>query len=159
MKPRGLTCSCGRGYCLVELMLVLTLIGFCVGVGCISWLESLSRSEARGCAQSWQAAAAVGQVGVLWRGGRSEVSAGAEGVRVMHEPGCGGLALDGCVSVCPIAVNVSRWRVPDGAKVTFSGQIASPDSGGSLYFGGASGSYRVIVRPETGLTVRSWAYP
>ena len=157
MKPEPSVDLSHAGYCLIELMLVLALLGACVAVGAISWCGSLARGEARGLAQSWQAAAALGQVDVMWQGGRSEVLANTEGVGLTHDPGSSGLALAGCAPTSSIYTNIPRWRVPHGAKVVFGGHIASPDSGGSVCFGASAGCYRVTVRPETGLTIRSWA--
>lgn len=159
MKSTHVLLNRHLGYCLVELMLVLALIGIFVGAGVVACLGSVPRGEARGCAQSWQAAAALAQIGVMWQGGRSELTVGAQRVRVAHDSVIGGLALEGCVPMCSIDTNVSRWLLPEGVRVAFGGYAASPDSGGSVYFGKISGSYRVIVRPETGLTIRSWTSP
>jgi prepilin-type N-terminal cleavage/methylation domain-containing protein len=156
MKPQFSVDPRSAGYSLIELMLVLALLAACVGAGATWWCRGLVRGEARGCAQSWQAAAALGQVEVLWQGGRSEVSASAGGVGLTHDPGSSGLALEGWAPICAIDTNIARWRIVDGARVAFGGHIASPDSGGSVYFGAAAGCYRVIVRPESGLTIRGW---
>jgi prepilin-type N-terminal cleavage/methylation domain-containing protein len=156
MKSRQTSTLRSTGYSLIEVMLVVALLGACVGAGAVSWCSNSARAEARGCAHAWQAAATVGQVEVRWRGGRSEASAGAHGVALAHDPNGSGLALEGRAPVCVVETNVGRWRTPDGAEVAFGGLVASPDSGGSVYFGAGEGSYRVTIRPETGLTIRRW---
>ncbi|OFV81841.1 MAG: hypothetical protein A2W26_10385 [Acidobacteria bacterium RBG_16_64_8] len=156
MKPRRSVDPRNAGYSLIELLLVLTLLGAIVGAGAIPWGGGVARGEARGSAQSWQAAVALGQVAVMWDGGRSEVSATNAGVGLTHDRGFAGTTLDGRAPACAIDTNVVRWRIPTGAQVAFSGNLASPDGGGSVYFGASAGCYRVIVRPETGLTIRGW---
>jgi hypothetical protein len=144
------------GYCLVEALLVLVLAGVCLAVGAAFLSAGLLRQEARGAAQSWQAAGAWAQVGVLWQGGEAEVKFGRNNLAVSHDLGqCGG-DLGAFAPDTLVSTNVARWRASDGASVTFCGYLASPDSGGSLYFQGVGGAYRVAVRPESGLTARSW---
>jgi hypothetical protein len=55
----------------------------------------------------------------------------------------------------PATTNLTRWRDEGGVAVEFSGGLGSPDGGGSVYFDALAGSYRVVVRPESGLTIRT----
>ena len=148
--------STGRGYCLAELLVVLGVLSLCLGLGATSLAPSLDRQETRAVAQASQAAAAWAQVGVIWRGGACEVSMSDGGLTVTHDRGlCGGEFMTGARSVA-ISSNVSRWTTPGGISLRFLGGFACPDSGGSLYLQGLSGVCRVVVRPESGLTARSW---
>ncbi len=145
-----------RGYCLAELLVVLSVLGACVALGATSLAHSLDRQETRAVAQASQAAAAWAQVGVMWRGGACEVSVGQGVLTVTHDRDlCGGELTIVAPSVV-VSSNVSRWRTPAGISFRFLGGFACPDAGGSLYLQGVSGSYRVVVRPESGLTARSW---
>ena len=58
-----------RGHTLIELAVAVALLGVCTVAGIISLASGVGAQEARGAAQSWQAAAAWAQVGVLWHGG------------------------------------------------------------------------------------------
>ncbi len=58
-----------RGHTLIELTVVMALLGICMVAGVVSLASGVGTQEARGAAQSWQAAAAWAQVGVLWHGG------------------------------------------------------------------------------------------
>jgi Tfp pilus assembly protein FimT len=144
------------GYCLIELLLVLCLIGVCLAVGAASLSTGLVREQARGAAQSWQAGAAWAQLGVLWQGGKVEVTIGRTDLAVSHDLGLCGGNVGAAASHTPVSANVARWLTSEGARVTFCGYQASPDSGGSLFFHGAGGAYRIAIRPESGLTARSW---
>jgi prepilin-type N-terminal cleavage/methylation domain-containing protein len=145
------------GFSLVELLLVLTILG--VGLGAGSWALSgtLRSQEARGAAQSWQAAAAWAQVGVLWEGGAVRLSYDAGTLSLSHDYELCGGSLGRSAPAVAVDTNVGRWGDGEGAEVGFSGVLASPDGGGSLYFQALESAYRVIVRPESGLTARSLA--
>jgi Tfp pilus assembly protein FimT len=145
------------GNSLVELMLVLALLGVLVTLGASSLSAAVKRQEARGTAQTAQSATAWGQLGVVWQGGEAQVSLGRGGLSVSNESGrCGGdLGTLGTPSA--VTSNIFRWNVPGGVELRFLGSFASPDSGGSLYVESGGGAYRVIVRPGSGFTVRSWA--
>jgi hypothetical protein len=92
----------------------------------------------------------------VWQGGEAEVSFGRDDLAVSHDLGrCGGDL--GSLGPSSLArANVSRWNLPGGVGLRILGPFGSPDSGGSLYFEGVDGAYRVIVRPESGFTVRNW---
>ena len=157
MKPARAHYPNLRGYCLIELTVVLLLLGIVIVTGSASLSAALKRQEARGSAQSWQAAAACTQVGVLWQREGSGVRATSAGLHITQESTDRSVWSSGLTPVCPVDTNVDRWRIVEGAKVGFVGRLASPDSGGSLYFRALYGAYRVVVRPESGLTTRSWA--
>jgi prepilin-type N-terminal cleavage/methylation domain-containing protein len=144
-----------NGFSLIELIVVLTVLAVGLVVGSISVTAGLHAQEARGAAQSWQAVAAWAQMGVLWQGGSCEAEYSKGRLAVAHSYGlCGGAA--GTVApAVPVSSNVARWNDGDGSNVTFSGSGASPDGGGSLYFASGGCTYRVVVRPESGLTARS----
>jgi hypothetical protein len=144
------------GYCLVELLLVLALLG--VGVACATAFSAtgVCRQEARGAAQTWQAGAGWAQLGVLWQSGATELYLTSDGLSVSHDLGLCGGDLGALAPTATVTANVARWKTGDGVDVGFSGSLASPDSGGSLYFSAVGGAYRVVVRPESGLTARSW---
>ena len=146
--------SCG--YCLLELLLVLALLGICLAAGAVSLSSGLRRQEARGAAQTLQAAATWAQVGVLWQGGATDVGFASGDVAVSHDLGFSGGDLGAAAPATSVSTNVARWRASGGVRVGFSGYLASPDSAGSLYFEAIGGAYRVIVRAESGLTTRSW---
>ena len=118
--------------------------------------SGLRRQEARGAALSWQAAATWAQVGVLWQGGATDVSFALGEVSVSQDLGICGGDLGAAAPATSVSTNVARWRASGGVRVEFSGHLASPDSAGSLYFESVGGAYRVIVRAESGLTVRTW---
>jgi prepilin-type N-terminal cleavage/methylation domain-containing protein len=145
-----------NGYCLAELLIVLAILGICTAAGAASYSTGLRRQEARGAAQAWQAEAAWGQTGVLWQGGDTKVGFASGDLSVTHDLGLCGGNLGACAPASSVSANVPRWRTAAGAEVTFGGTLASPDSGGSLYFEALGGAYKVVVRPESGLTARSW---
>jgi type II secretory pathway pseudopilin PulG len=144
------------GYCLAELLVVLLLVGISLTIGATCIWRGLDRQQARGTAQSAQAAVAWAQLGVVWQGGEAEVSLGRSDIAVSHSLGrCGGnLGSLGPSSL--VTANVSRWNTLGGVALRILGHFASPDSGGSLYVDGGDGAYRVVIRPESGLTARSW---
>ncbi len=143
------------GFSLIELVVVIAVVGVCAGVGVIGGAQALRSREARAAAQSWQAAAAWAQTGLLWHGGRTELECDGHELAVRHDSGlCGGV-LNAAIPGVPLSGNVARWRAVSGWIVKFGGVLASPDSGGSLFFGEGDAAYRVVVRPESGLTARS----
>ena len=144
------------GSSLLELLLVVGILGVCLAAGRLPLADGLSRQEARGAAQDWQAAAAWAQVGVLWHGDGSSIAYGAERLAVAQDSDlCGGDLGEAAPSVS-VSANVNRWISGDETSVRFLGPSASPDGGGSLFFDAGGTSYRVIVRPESGLTARTW---
>ncbi len=147
--------SFSSGFGLIELLVVLAIIGVCAAVASITLGNGLSGQAARGAAQSWQAAAAWAQVGVLWHGGSSRVIYSRVDLTVAHDFDLCGGKLGATGPMAPVTTNVSRWDGGEKATVAFGGALASPDSGGSLYFHGSGSAYRVVVRPESGLSVRS----
>lgn len=144
-----------HGYSLIELLLVLAVLGISVVAGSVSLAHGVRTQEARGAAQTWQAAAGWAQVGVLWHGGAAELGYSREALMVSHDLGLCGGDLGSSAPAVPVTTNLARWRDGDGVAVRFGGSLASPDGGGSLYFDALTGSYRVVVRPESGLTLRS----
>ncbi len=147
--------ACSSGYSLIELLLVVAVLGSCLVAGSLSLTHGLRMQEARGAAQSWQAAATWAQIGVLWHGGATDVKYATGLLALSHDPGqCGG-DLGPSAPAVPVRTNLARWRESEGVKVSFTGAFASPDGGGSLFFDTWRGSYRVGVRPESGLTTRT----
>ncbi len=144
------------GYGLIELLFVLAMLGICLAAGTVSLAAGLQIQEARGVAQDWQAASAWAQLGVMWQGGSSGVKYVSGSVAVNHEQGLCGGDLGPVSSAVPVTTNLARWRVGGGLAVGFGGSLAAPDGGGSVYFHAGRRAYRVVVRPESGLTVRSW---
>jgi len=152
---RGAKSHSTAGYGLIELLVVLAMLAVCLVVGSISLGHALLRQEARGAAQSWQAASAWGQTGVLWHGGGTKVAYEEGGLAVSHDFALCGGDLGASAPAVAAATNVVRWHDGGGVAVRFVGGFASPDAGGSIYFQDSGGRYRVVVRPESGLTVRS----
>lgn len=144
------------GYCLAELLLVLGLLGICVAIGCSEIAGGLNRGEARASAQATQGAVAWAQLGVIWRGGDCQVRQDAEGLTVS------GIGADehsalGCLApVVDTDSNLARWNTSEGFSVKFLSPFASPDGGGSIFFGSGDRVYKVTVRPESGVTTRGW---
>jgi hypothetical protein len=143
------------GHSLVETLLVLAVLAVCLTAGVTSLATGLRMLDARGAAQVWQAAAAWGQVGAVWQGGVAGVSCSPGELSVVDDSGRYGGDLGASAPAAPVSANLLRWRRGEGVLVRFLGGFAAPDGGGSLYFGAASGGYRVVVRPESGLTARS----
>jgi hypothetical protein len=145
----------------VELLFVLAMLGLCLVIGAVGVVGALQAREAKGAAQSWQAAAAWAQAGVLWHGGSSRLIYGPDALAVAHTQRLCGGDVGGVGPSVAIETNVPRWRLPGGGSVvTFGGSLGSPDGGGSLYFGDAASlRYRVVVRPESGLTTRALLEP
>jgi hypothetical protein len=142
---------------LVEMLVVLALL---VSAALEAWPRGLAGVEARGAAQAWQAASAWGQVGAIWQGAATEVSFESGRLAVAGTASGGGDLGPAAPPVAAIA-NVIRWRQGEGVVVRFLAPSASPNSGGSVYFPAPSGDYRVTVRLESGLTVRTrvWTTP
>lgn len=154
MRRRPLVSSSG-GFSLVELVFAVSVLGICAAVGIIAIDSGAAAREARSAAQSCQAAAAWAQVGVLWQGGDALVSYESGSLSVSHEYGLCGGSLDQLAAKVPVTTNPARWREGEGVGVTFGGVLASPDGGGSVCFHARATSYRLTVRPVSGLTVRS----
>jgi Tfp pilus assembly protein FimT len=140
---------------LLELMFVLALLALCAALGALAGAQALQAREAKGAAQSWQAAAGWAQVGVLWFGGRTELDSSDGSLALSNDRLLCGGDLEAALPTSIVTSNVARWLTSTGAHVTFGGAQASPDGGGSLFFGAGRACYRVVVRPESGLTVRT----
>jgi prepilin-type N-terminal cleavage/methylation domain-containing protein len=153
MRLRTFT-SANAGYSLLELLLVLVILGICLGSGMVHAANGLRVDEARGAAQAWQTAAGWAQIGVVWHGGTTELGYEAGTLALNHDFGLCGGDLGSSAPAVPVSANLARWRTPAGARVSF-GSLGAPDGGGSVYFQAWQRMYRVIVRPESGLTVRS----
>lgn len=148
-----------HGFTLVEVLVTLCVLtalvlGATAGAGI-----ALDRQQARGAAQVCQAASAWAQSKAIWSGASSV--ARYDGGILSVQDGTPDGAAQGELSApeAKTDANVSRWRLGDGIGLTFGGGFGSPDSGGSLYFGSTNGRYRVIVRPESGLTLRETMGP
>ena len=146
-----------RGHTLIELVVVLALLGICVAAGMVSLASGVGAQRGRGAAQSWQAAAAWAQVGVLWHGGSVALDYEDGALALAHDLSLCGGSLGPSAPAVTANANVARWIDGEGVRVRFTGALASPDSGGSIYFDSLRTRYRVIVRPESGLTVRSFS--
>ena len=146
-----------RGHTLVELTVVMALLGICMVAGVVSLASGVGTQEARGAAQSWQAAAAWAQVGVLWHGGSVALDYEDGALELAHDFSLCGGSLGPSAPVVAASANVARWVAGGGVGVAFGGALASPDSGGSIYFDSLGTRYRVVVRPASGLTVRSFS--
>jgi len=145
-----------NGFSLIELVVVLAVLGMCLTVSAVTLAGGLRRQGGRGAAQDWQAAAAWAQVGVLWHGDGASITYGAERLAVAQDSDLCGGNLGAAAPSVPVSANVNRWISGEEMSVRFLGPSASPDGGGSLFFDAGGTSYRVIVRPESGLTARTW---
>jgi prepilin-type N-terminal cleavage/methylation domain-containing protein len=157
MRQPSLTRSLS-GYSLIELLCVLSILAICLTVSSLFVASGLSNNEARGAAQVWQTAAAWAQMGSLWQGGSNQLRYEAGGLAVAGDFKLFGGTLGRSGPAAPVTTNLARWRVGDAVCVTF-GALGAPDGGGSVYFQAWQGAYRVVVRPESGLTVRSRVEP
>jgi prepilin-type N-terminal cleavage/methylation domain-containing protein len=146
-----------NGFSLIEVVLVLAVMGLCLTAAAVSLGSGLNRQGARGAAQDCQAAVAWAQIGVVWQGGSNEVGCESGSISVSHDHSLCGGDLGSVAPAVAISTNLTRWRAGEGIRISLGGDLASPDGGGSLYFHASQGAYRVVVRPESGLSVRSWA--
>jgi hypothetical protein len=144
------------GFTLVELTLAVATLCIVVTIGSVSLARGLQHQEARGAAQAWQAASAWAQVGVLWQGGSGRLSYSGGAISLSHSASLLGGDMGAVAAAVAADSNSTRWIRDGGVTVSFSGVLASPDGGGSIFFRHPDGSYRVTVRPETGFTTRSW---
>ncbi len=147
--------SSQSGYTLIETLLVLTVLAICIAAGGVSLAHGLQTVEARGAAEAWQAAAAWAQTGALWQAQAREVRYDSGLLSVARDAGGTADELGSAASSIPVFANVARWRQGEGVTVRFLAGSGSPDSAGSLYFRAVSTDFRVTVRLESGLTVRS----
>jgi prepilin-type N-terminal cleavage/methylation domain-containing protein len=143
------------GHSLVEMLFVLALLGICLAAGVFFLGRGLGAVEARGAAQAWQAAATWAQVGAVWQGAAADVSFDSGCLAVATDNGPGGGDLGRSAPAVPAIANVVRWQQGEGVVVRFLAASAHPDSAGSLYFQAPGGDFRVTVRMESGLTVRT----
>jgi prepilin-type N-terminal cleavage/methylation domain-containing protein len=144
------------GFSLIELLLVVAVMGLCLAAASVLLGSGLSNQDAREAARCWQAGATSAQVAVLWQGGTATVRYGSDGLAISHDLRSAGGNLGSAVPTAPVSTNVARWRDGDRVAVDFGGSLGSPDGGGSLYFHASGTAYRVVVRPESGLTTRDW---
>lgn len=146
-----------KGHTLLELVVVVAILGVVFSAASLSLGVGLTTQQARGAAQSWQAAAAWAQTGVLWHGGSTQLESEGGALGVEHSYSLCGGDLAGVAPTARTSANVSRWL--DGSRITvrFAGTSGSPDSGGSVFFHALRSRYRVVVRPESGLTARSYS--
>jgi prepilin-type N-terminal cleavage/methylation domain-containing protein len=143
------------GYTLVELVVVLAIIGVCLVAGSFSLAKGLTTQESRGAAQTWQAAASWAQLGVIWDGGSARLNYDDGHAELVHDFSEFGGSLESSAAALPVTTNLARWQTGRGVSVAFGGQLGSPDGGGSLFFGDVGRFYHLVIRPESGLTVRS----
>jgi hypothetical protein len=134
---------------------VLAVLGLCLAAGGFSLSRGLGAVEARGAAQAWQAAGAWAQTGAVWQGSAADLHFESGRLAVMTDAGTSGADLGPAVPAVSAVANVLRWRQGEGVMVRFLAGSAYPDSAGSLYFRAPGADYRVTVRLESGLTVRT----
>lgn len=143
------------GLCLLETVVVLAVLGVCLVIATLSLPAGIRRLEARGAARTWQATGGWAQTKALWQGTSAEVLVSEAGLLVCQSGGSSFYSRDLAPQV-PLSTNVARWRKAQGVNVLFLGGSGAPDSGGSIYFKALRGGYKVVVRPESGLTASSW---
>lgn len=143
---------------MAELLLALGLLSVFLVLGVVQFSGGLDRQQARSAAQSAQAAIAWAQTDVVWHGGVRQVSLREQGLTLTGDDGGLGAYMGAMVPTAAVTANVSRWNISDGVAIRIVYPFASPDSAGSLYFGSDEPAYRVIVRAESGLTVRRSVY-
>ncbi len=137
------------------MLLVLTLLGVCFAAGGVALARGVTVVEARGAAQAWQAAGAWAQVGAVWQGTDTELTLRIRPLGGAAGTGTSGSDLGASAPAVPAIANVVRWRQGQGVVVRFLAASAYPNSAGSLYFRAPGADYRVTVRLESGLTVRT----
>jgi len=145
-----------HGFTLVELLVVLGVVAICLAGALLSLQSGFAMHTARGAAQCWQAAAAWAQTDVIWRGGSRTIFAGSSDLSIADGKAVNHVTFNQAMPECVITANPTAWQLPDQVRVRFTGEFASPDGGGSLYFHAPRGAYRVVVRPVSGLSVRSY---
>jgi prepilin-type N-terminal cleavage/methylation domain-containing protein len=144
--------SLESGFTLIEALVTLSMLAVIAASACLSGSHVLDRQDARGAAQLCQAASALAQSEVLWSGGSRTVGYSAAEVSIRASSGAG--MCDSEAPATAVSANVPRWCSGAGISWSFGGTFASPDGGGSLYFGTGQNRYRVAIRPESGLTTR-----
>jgi prepilin-type N-terminal cleavage/methylation domain-containing protein len=144
-----------QGHSLVELLLVLAILGICFAAGTTSLARGLRTVESRGAAEAWQAAATWAQTTAVWHAEPTEVRFGSGHLSVAADSASNSGDLGASAPDVPVGANVVRWQQGEGVVVRFLSASAHPDSAGSLYFRSLDGEYRVTVRLESGLTVRT----
>ena len=143
------------GHSLVELLVVLALLGIALAVGTTLLARGTSTVEARGAAQTFQAAATWAQTGSIWLGTGTDLEFGAGGIAVRASAGAAGGDLGSAVPAVTAVPNVAYWKQGDGVVVRFGAGTGYPNSAGSVFFRCSAGDYRVTVRLESGLTART----
>jgi Tfp pilus assembly protein FimT len=143
------------GHSVVELLVVLVVLGLLFAAGGLALSRGIQGVEARGAAQAWQAAGTWAQVGAVWQGAATEVDFDSGRLAVRSDLGTSGGDLGAAAPAAPAEANVLRWRQGEEVVVRFLAGSAYPNSAGSIYFRAPSGDYRVTVRLESGLTVRT----
>lgn len=143
------------GHSLIEMLLVLALLGACFAGAGVTLSRGVAAVQARGAAQTWQAAGTWAQVGAVWQGSATEVDFESGHLAVRSDGGTSGGDLGGAAPAASAIANVVRWQQGQGVVVRFLAGSAYPNSAGSLYFTAPGCDYRVTVRLESGLTVRS----
>lgn len=147
------------GFTLVEVLVTLAVLAILVSGTLVGAGAALDRQQARGAAQACQAASAWAQTKAIWSVASTSVKYCGGVVDVTATTTVATAAADLSVPVADASANVPRWQVPTGIAWTFIAGFASPDSGGSLYFGSTTARYRIVVRPESGLTARELVAP
>ena len=135
--------------------MALSLLGLGFAVGGVLLAHGLAAVQARGAAQGWQAAASWAQTVSVWQGATSDLEFDSGEIAVAADVGTGGGDLGASAPAVAAVPNVVRWKRGEGVVVRLTGGTASPDSAGSIYFKAAGADYRVTVRLESGLTVRT----
>ncbi len=140
------------GHSLVELLVVLALLGVALAAGTTLLARGASTVEARGAAQTFQAAAAWAQTGSVWLGTATDLEFDTGRIAVRASAGAAGGDLGSAAPVAPAVPNVPYWKQGDGVVVRFGAGTGYPNSAGSVFFRCSAGDYRVTVRLESGLT-------
>jgi prepilin-type N-terminal cleavage/methylation domain-containing protein len=141
-----------HGFSLIELLVAMAIFAVCLALTLPPFYESVTRTRSRTAAQAWQAAATWTQIRQLAAGGSTSVSVEPTGLSVTG-PDDGIKVIDATIE--EPSTNVSRWRADSGVKVSFGGDLAAPDSAGSVLFGPTGLQTRVVVRAESGFTYRA----